>query len=391
MASAANPIESIFAAAVGIPSDADRRAYVDQACAGDPALRGRVDELIDNHLRAGSFLESPAPDLGATADQPIPERPGTVIGPYKLLEQIGEGGFGVVFLAEQTEPVRRKVALKVLKPGLDTRQVVGRFEAERQGLAIMEHPNIGKVFDGGATPSGRPYFVMELVKGVPITDFCDQNHLTPRQRLELFLSVCQAVQHAHQKGIIHRDLKPSNVLVTVHDTTPVVKVIDFGVAKAVGQALTEKTLFTGFAQMIGTPLYMSPEQAGMSDLDVDTRSDIYSLGVLLYELLTGTTPFTAERFKKAGYDEIRRIIREEEPAKPSTRLSTLGLTASTVSVNRRSDPRRLSQLVRGELDWIVMKALEKDRNRRYESASAFADDVQRFLADEPVLACPPGT
>jgi tetratricopeptide (TPR) repeat protein len=266
--------------------------------------------------------------------------------------------------------------------------VIARFEAERQALAIMDHPNIARVFDGGATASGRPYFVMELVKGVPITQFCDDNHLTPRQRLGLFVSVCSAVQHAHQKGIIHRDLKPSNVLVTVHDTTPVVKVIDFGVAKALGQELTDKTVFTGFAQMIGTPLYMSPEQAGRSGLDVDTRSDVYSLGVLLYELLTGSTPFSKERFQKAACDEIRRIIREEEPSKPSTKLSTAeGLP--TLAANRGTEPARLTRLVRGELDWIVMKALEKDRNRRYDTASAFAADVQRYLNDEPVQACPP--
>ncbi|HMF13723.1 MAG TPA: serine/threonine-protein kinase, partial [Gemmataceae bacterium] len=330
----------------------------------------------------------PLPTQSAIPRNPV-ELPGALVGPYKLLEQIGEGGFGVVYMAEQTAPIRRKVALKLIKPGMDTRQVIARFEAERQALAIMDHPNIGKVLDGGTTASGRPYFVMDLVKGVPITEFCDQNHLTPRQRLELFIPICQAVQHAHQKGIIHRDLKPSNILVVMHDTTPVPRIIDFGIAKALGQELTDKTLFTGFAQMVGTPLYMSPEQAGQSGLDVDTRSDIYSLGVLLYELLTGSTPLSKERFKEAAYDEIRRIIREEDPPEPSTRFSTLGQAASTVSANRQSDPRRLSQLIRGELDWIVMKALEKDRNRRYETASALAADLQRYLHDEPVQACPP--
>jgi serine/threonine protein kinase len=337
----------------------------------------------------GSIHGGAEPPVVTVDEHPVSEAPGTVIGPYKLLEQTGEGGMGLVFVAEQQQPVRRKVALKVIKPGMDSRQVIARFEAECQALALMDHPHIAKVFDGGATPSGRPYFVMELVKGVPITDFCDEYHLTPRQRLELFVPVCQAVQHAHQKGVIHRDLKPSNVLVSRHDTAPVVKVIDFGVAKALGQELTDKTLFTGITQMIGTPLYMSPEQAGLSGLDVDTRTDIYSLGVLLYELLTGTTPFDKERFKEAGYDEIRHIIREEEPPKPSTRLSTLGQAAVTISTQRKSDPKRLSQLFRGELDWIVMKALEKDRNQRYETANSFAMDVQRYLADEPVLACPP--
>jgi serine/threonine protein kinase len=338
---------------------------------------------------ATGFLDGPVPEALGTVDESARERPGTVIGPYKLLEQIGEGGFGIVFIAEQQQPVRRKVALKVLKPGMDTRHVVARFEAERQALALMDHPHIALVFDGGETASGRPYFVMELVKGVPITRFCDDKHLPVRERLELFVSVCQAVQHAHQKGIIHRDLKPSNVLVTLHDDRPVVKVIDFGIAKATAQQLTEKTLYTGFAQMVGTPLYMSPEQAGMSGLDVDTRSDIYSLGVLLYELLTGTTPFDKKRLGQVGHDELRRIIREEEPPKPSTRISTLGQGGTTVSTQRKSDPKRLSQLFRGELDWVVMKALEKDRNRRYESASAFAADVQRYLHDEPVQACPP--
>ena len=317
------------------------------------------------------------------------ERPGTIIGPYKLLEQIGEGGFGLVFMAEQQQPVRRKVALKILKPGMDTRQVIARFEAERQALALMDHPNIARVLDAGETGSGRPHFVMELVKGVPITDYCDQSRLTTRERLALFTHVCHAVQHAHHKGIIHRDLKPSNVMVTLHDGVPVVKVIDFGIAKALGQQLTDKTLFTGFAQMVGTPMYMSPEQAQLSGLDIDTRSDIYSLGVLLYELLAGVTPFDRERLRTVGYDEMRRIIREEDPPSPSTRLSTLGQAAVTVSAERQSDPKRLCRLLRGELDWIVMKALEKDRNRRYETANELARDVDRYLKDEPVQACPP--
>jgi serine/threonine protein kinase len=381
--------EEIFHQALARSPD-ERAVYLEQACSADPALRTAVEALLRANVGATGFLEQPAPALVATVDeQPVSEGPGTMIGPYKLLEQIGEGGFGVVFMAEQTQPVRRKVALKVLKPGLDTRQVVARFEAERQALAIMEHPNIAKVLDAGQTGGGRPYFVMDLVKGLPITEYCDQVQFTPRERLELFVHVCQAVQHAHQKGIIHRDIKPSNVLVTVQDGTPLVKVIDFGIAKALGQQLTDKTLFTGFAQLVGTPLYMSPEQAALSSVDVDTRSDVYALGVLLYELLTGTTPFDRERFRKVGYDELRRIIHEEEPPRPSTRVSTLGQAATTISTHRKSDPKRLSQLFRGELDWIAMKALEKDRNRRYESASAFAADVRRYLHDEPIRACSP--
>jgi serine/threonine protein kinase len=382
--------ESVFAEALDIDDPRGRAAFLDQACAGDPALRRSVESLLSAY-GAGQFLEAPAPALADTVDAPttLDEHPGSVLGSYKLLEQIGEGGFGVVFMAEQTQPVRRRVALKVLKPGMDSRQVVARFEAERQALALMDHPHIARVFDGGTTAAGRPYFVMELVRGVPLTDFCDQNHLTVRRRLELFVTVCQAVQHAHQKGIIHRDLKPSNVLVTLHDDKPVAKVIDFGIAKATGQQLTDKTLFTNFAQMVGTPLYMSPEQAQLSGLDIDTRTDIYSLGVMLYELLTGTTPFTPERLKQAGYEGMRRIIREEEPPRPSTRLSTLGPAAATLSMLRQSDPKRLSRQFRSELDWVVMRCLEKDRNRRYETANALALDVRRYLDDEPVQACPP--
>jgi serine/threonine protein kinase len=380
----------IFSAALQLADADSRQNYLAKVCGTDMGLRQRVEGLLLAYRRAGDFLQRPAVARSIPGtSSPVPgEAPGTVIGPYKLLEQIGEGGFGVVFMAEQQQPLRRKVALKVLKPGMDTRQVVARFEAER--LALMDHPNIAKVIDAGTTASGRPYFVMELVRGVPITEFCDQRRLTPRQRLELFVTVCQAVQHAHQKGIIHRDLKPSNVLVTLHDVVAVPKVIDFGIAKATTQRLTERTLFTQFAQLVGTPLYMSPEQAEMNGLDVDTRSGVYALGVLLYELLTGTTPFESETLKKVGLDEMRRIIREEEPPTPSLRLSTLEAKAcSTVSERRGVDERRLRQLLQGELDWIVMKALEKDRNRRYESASALAADVQRYLADEPVEACPP--
>jgi eukaryotic-like serine/threonine-protein kinase len=319
----------------------------------------------------------------------VAEHTGTMIGRYKLLEKIGEGGFGVVFMAEQVEPVQRKVALKIIKAGMDTREVIARFEAERQAIALMDHPNIARALDAGATEAGRPYFVMELVRGIPITDYCDQNHLPTHERLQLFIKVCQAVQHAHQKGVIHRDLKPSNVLITEHDGEPVPKVIDFGVAKALGQKLSAKTVFTAFNHMIGTPAYMSPEQAALSGLDIDTRADVYSLGVLLYELLTGVTPFGGETFRKAALDEIRRMIRETEPPKPSTRLQTLGEKLTDVAKQRRTEPTALSRLIRGDLDWIVMRCLEKDRQRRYETANGLATDVARHLANEPVAARAP--
>ncbi len=376
---------AIFKVAVKLPHD-QRAGYLDRACGTKAELRHDVESLLRANDASGGILR----DREATvAHQPVTEGPGTIIGPYKLMEAIGEGGMGLVFVAEQQYPLRRKVAIKIIKPGMDRREVIARFEAERQALALMEHVNIAKVLDAGATDSGRPYFVMELVKGIPIIDYCDQQQLTADERLKLFVSVCLAVQHAHSKGIIHRDLKPSNILVAPHDGVPVVKVIDFGVAKAIGQQLTEKTIYTRFTQMIGTPLYMSPEQAEFNALDVDIRSDIYSLGVLLYELLTGTTPFDRERFATAAFEEIRRIIKEEEPPTPSTRLSTMGASLSKVSTQRKTEPGKLSALVKGDLDWIVMKALEKERSRRYDTAIALASDVRRFLAEEPVEARPP--
>ena len=387
----------IFVRAVEIDAPVDRRLFLEQQCGDDAALRAQVDSLLAAGGKVGSFLEKPAVPALPAGDVtmvygPLTEGPGTVIGPYKLLQHIGEGGFGAVYMAEQEHPVRRKVALKIIKPGMDTREVIARFESERQALAMMEHPNISRVFDAGATASGRPYFVMELVRGVPITEFCDKNRLPAEQRLKLFVTVCHAIQHAHHKGIIHRDIKPSNVMVTLHDGVPVVKVIDFGVAKATAQKLTERTLFTAYGQMIGTPAYMSPEQAEMSGLDIDMRSDIFSLGVLLYELLTGTTPLDSAQLRKAGYAEMQRLIREEEAPRPSTRFSSLGGEATTVlATNRGTDVRRLSQLLRSDLDWIVMKSLEKDRNRRYGSPDNFAADVERYLTEQPVEARPPST
>src|SRR5260221_546862 len=385
----------IFIAALQQQDPAQRQAYLDDACAGQPELRQQVEDLLRLHEGAGSFLERPAagsPATGALQDAPeemsSPEAPGAIIGPYKLIEQIGEGGMGTVWMAQQTAPVKRLVAVKLIKAGMDSRQVIARFEAERQALALMDHANIARVLDAGTSSAGRPYFVMDLVRGVPITRYCDEHHLTPRQRLELFIPICQAVQHAHQKGIIHRDLKPSNVLVTLYDGKPVPKVIDFGVAKAAGQQLTDKTLVTGLGNIVGTLEYMSPEQAEVNQLDIDTRSDIYSLGVLLYELLTGSTPFSKKGLEKAGMLEMLRVIREDEPSKPSMKLSSSD-ALPTLSANRGTESAKLTRLVRGELDWIVMKALEKDRSRRYETANGFAMDVQRYLADEAVQACPP--
>ena len=394
-ASAPKREEAIFGAALQL-APGERAGFVEKACGADSALRQRVEVLLQAHEQAGEFLE-PTPPVAAPnrtmiLSVPATEGPGDVIGRYKIREKLGEGGCGVVYVAEQSEPVRRRVALKVIKLGMDTRSVIARFEAERQALAMMDHPNIARVLDAGTTEKGRPYFVMELVRGIRITDYCDQNNLDTRQRLELFIKICHAVQHAHQKGVIHRDLKPSNILVTLHDGTPVPKVIDFGIAKATEGRLTALTVYTELNQFIGTPAYMSPEQAEMSGLDIDTRSDIYSLGVLLYELLTGKTPFDPQELLHLGLDQMRRTIREKEPLCPSTRLNTMVDADLTLVARRHSaEAPKLVHFISGDLDWIVMKALEKDRTRRFETASGLAVDVDRFLKNEPVEARPPST
>jgi serine/threonine protein kinase/Tol biopolymer transport system component len=399
--------EVIFHHAITLPTPQERAAYLAGACAGQDHLRLRVEALIEAHEVTGSVLSAePKTDQLLVPDRALAEQPGTIIGRYKLLEQIGEGGFGVVYMAEQLEPVVRRVALEIIKLGMDTKQVIARFEAERQALASMDHPNIAKVLDAGATDTGRPYFVMDLVQGISVTRFCREQDLSPQEILELFVAICSAIQHAHDRGIIHRDIKPSNILVTMLSDKPTPKVIDFGIAKATQQRLTEKTLFTRFAHFIGTPAYTSPEQAALSALEVDTRTDIYSLGVLLYELLTGKTPFDTEKLLSAGYDEIRRTIREEEPVKPSTRVSNelAGLSERSDSDALEEDgsgqghpvAERLSRIkhsikfIKGDLDWVVMKALDKDRRRRYATPKAFSEDLSRFLKHEPVLAAAPG-
>jgi len=389
-----NPEVVIFTEATELPP-AERAAYLERACSGDAELRHRVEVLLQTHGGIGDFLEAPLQQatIEARLKASAGEKAGDRIDRYRLLQQIGEGGYGVVYMAEQEQPVRRRVALKIIKPGMDTKSVVARFEAERQALALMDHPNIAKVFDAGATKSGRPYFVMELVRGVKITEYCDKNSLTTEERLNLFVKVCEAVQHAHQKGIIHRDIKPSNILVTrTLEGAALPMVIDFGIAKATtNQRLTDKTFFTAVEMLIGTPAYMSPEQAILTGADVDTRTDIYSLGVLLYELLTGSTPFDAKKLLNAGLDEVRRVIREQEPVRPSTRLSKMtGANLALIADHRKCDPPKLIRAVCGDLDWIVLKALEKDRTRRYETAIGLALDVKRFLANEPISARPPG-
>ena len=381
-------IKSIFVEALEMAVD-ERPAFLDRVCGNNDSLRRKVEEFLRLNEDVGDFLESP-PLIDRPPIPSLPEEKlGNTIDKYKLLEKIGEGGMAVVYMSEQTKPIRRKVALKIIKLGMDTKSVIARFEAERQALAMMDHPNIAKVLDAGSTETGRPYFVMELVKGTSITEYCDKNKLNTKERLELFIQICHAVQHAHENCIIHRDIKPSNVMVTLHDGQPMPKVIDFGIAKATNQLLTEKTLFTRYAQMIGTPAYMSPEQAEFSDSELDMRTDIYSLGILLYEMLTGTTPFAEDQLRQAGYLEMQRIICKEAPVKPSTKLSTLGEALTDVAQNQKTKPDTLKKLIRGDLDWIVMKAIDKDRTRRYEDANDLALDIKRHLNNQPVSAGPP--
>jgi eukaryotic-like serine/threonine-protein kinase len=396
--------DEVFFTALQIADPGERKAFIDQACAGKPALRSLVEEMLASEKEAERWLslepstlartvaelEANASKPGAAGHKPVDSQVGGRIDCYKVLERIGEGGCGVVYMAEQESPVQRRVALKVIRPGMDTERVIARFEAERQALALMEHPNIARVLDAGATEAGRPYFVMELVQGVRITDYCDQQNLDSRQRLDLFIQVCRAIQHAHQKGVIHRDIKPSNILVTFQDGVPVPRVIDFGIAKAIEGKLTQQTLFTPSEQLVGTPAYMSPEQADISGVDVDTRSDIYSLGVVLYELLTGKTPFDSKELARSGLGELRRTLRETEPQRPSRILTTLeGAELRSTAEHRQVEPPKLISLLKGDLDWIVMKALDKDRSRRYETVNGLARDIERYLNNEPVVARPP--